>query len=677
MACRQPSFSGSDSSGFEELWQNNPRRTRRAAAFLREIVQIAPEPVTTQSPSLPDANSPEIKKATRKRRKVTPLSSTSCSESEPPPCKRTAPEPESQTSGFCYQQTAKALSEACVIGKGISVRQSPLGCLGLFVDRPFAKDEYITKMDGVHERVTPERLQEIKNDPVLWDHLLMLTKDEVIHGIYEFRDGDGGGSFANDGGVSRLSCANTDYILLEDLNEIYLRAKRPLKAGEEVLVTYGPRHWAMAKQRNPTLYKAVMEQQVRTHSQIKKAFETYPQSGMFKVLKTFEGTPVPVMPEMKGRQQTTWTNQALRYAMFSRGVDSSYLNVATLKSLKTSTDEYYRAVRQYVIGLKGNLSGVVRDWNHTGLKVPQCGVFAKTAKWSAGHLNFMLWQAGDNRFCRKKDSITFTLNTLNPECPDYCALIMERVLCSFNLPPGGGIDLNDQNTYSTMELLLSNLRLSKVPLPPRLGQRSFLYKSWTHAAMKQLLTHFGYTVVDRRITAESKLVEQMAEVVGDETRSEDYYDLLKRKCEQGDFNYARILQKAKSPEKGIERLPLQSEEGLDLSSCDSAALLLVCLVHFGVTSKTLKHATTAMTMNALTKITDRTLHGKTYSNTLAALSNSYQHEDSMLLALKKHRLESPNDREFSRESIRTLRKQSELSVGKLKKAGIHKQESGK
>ena len=400
------------------------------------------------------------------------------------------------TRSYRFEETVKALKEACVVGAGVSVKMSPLGGKGLFVDRAFARDEYITKLEGMHEQVTPERLQAIKADTVLWHHLITLRANEVIHGIYEVQDGWGGGSFANDGGISDLFKANADYIYLEELNEIYLRASRPLKPGEEVLAKYGPYHWKLARQHCPEMHEQIFKQQVRTKAQIEAAFESFPRAGMSGVLPHFQQTPVPTMPELKGRQRKTWTNQALRYAMYSRGIDDRYLNVPTLKALDKASIEYYRAVRHYLMRLKSDTGFTANDWNDAGLPVPDCGVFRNTKKWNAGHLNFMLWQAGSERFKRSPDPITYSLNTLSTDCPDFCAMVVEYAKVILKVQDGAEIDLNQAVFYERMERMLSNLRLSEVPLPKKVGERSFLYDSWTHAAMKQLLKaswihHFG------------------------------------------------------------------------------------------------------------------------------------------------------------------------------------------
>jgi SET domain-containing protein len=123
------------------------------------------------------------------------------------------------------------------IDDGVLISPSliPNAGMGLFAQRAFRKGEYITLYDG--EVLTRE---EANKRPC---HTHMAAREgTIVDGLKTPVRGKGGGSFAN----GTLFEKESNAIIVCQLASLFVKAKRNIKSGEEILVCYGRRGFLRA-----------------------------------------------------------------------------------------------------------------------------------------------------------------------------------------------------------------------------------------------------------------------------------------------------------------------------------------------------------------------------------------------------------------------------------------------
>lgn len=132
------------------------------------------------------------------------------------------------------------------IGDGVEVREStiPGAGYGLFAARAFARNEFITWMDG-EEISRTEALARARAGRA--SHMRTLVYGfSALDGIREPVAGAGGVSFANHPPSGTKPSAV--FVNKEDHTgvamQIFLRATRDIATGEEIFVSYGAAYWA-------------------------------------------------------------------------------------------------------------------------------------------------------------------------------------------------------------------------------------------------------------------------------------------------------------------------------------------------------------------------------------------------------------------------------------------------
>lgn len=130
------------------------------------------------------------------------------------------------------------------IGDGLEVRASTIAGAGngLFADRDFVRNEIVTKYDGPIAMV-PATLPP-KEEMSHWASLI--PRHWVVQGLRSPIAGRGGGSFIN----HVASRANTEFVKNNQAGHafygIYIKARRAIKKGEEIFLTYGRKNNAAA-----------------------------------------------------------------------------------------------------------------------------------------------------------------------------------------------------------------------------------------------------------------------------------------------------------------------------------------------------------------------------------------------------------------------------------------------
>lgn len=141
-----------------------------------------------------------------------------------------------------------APQKIATVGCGLSVRMSliPNAGAGLFAEQCFRRGCLITEYVGSQSLIWKEQARrEAQQDPARASHWRGLDSGWVIDGLRIPVIGMGGGSFANDGRSNQAN--NARYVELLAANgvdsRVFLRATRDIRAGEEILVSYGRSYW--------------------------------------------------------------------------------------------------------------------------------------------------------------------------------------------------------------------------------------------------------------------------------------------------------------------------------------------------------------------------------------------------------------------------------------------------
>jgi len=134
------------------------------------------------------------------------------------------------------------------VGNGVVVLPStiPFAGVGLFATRNFKKNEIITGFSGeIIDRKEADKRRKLGLDT----HIRDLDKPYVyIDGFKTIEEsfGKGGAQFANDALDNELNNAVFYKRYGTDSNpipSIWLKAKRDIKSGEEIFVSYGKDYW--------------------------------------------------------------------------------------------------------------------------------------------------------------------------------------------------------------------------------------------------------------------------------------------------------------------------------------------------------------------------------------------------------------------------------------------------
>ena len=130
------------------------------------------------------------------------------------------------------------------VDHGLLVRPSTIegAGSGLFADRDFARNEIITKYEGPIAMVP--KVRPPKHEMSHWASLI--PNHWVVQGLRAPVSGKGGGSFIN----HVASRANAEFVKNNEAGHpfygVYIKARRPIKKGEEIFLTYGRKHNAAA-----------------------------------------------------------------------------------------------------------------------------------------------------------------------------------------------------------------------------------------------------------------------------------------------------------------------------------------------------------------------------------------------------------------------------------------------
>jgi hypothetical protein len=121
----------------------------------------------------------------------------------------------------------------------VSVRVSLLGQdvgYGLFARRDFEEDERVAPFSGTVCR------GEFPEDR---DTRYAFSWEDPLRGPLYIDPTDCPAMFANDaeGPTQIVGLENNTYFNIDNSHDVHLRALRPIRAGEEIFVSYGPEYW--------------------------------------------------------------------------------------------------------------------------------------------------------------------------------------------------------------------------------------------------------------------------------------------------------------------------------------------------------------------------------------------------------------------------------------------------
>ena len=141
---------------------------------------------------------------------------------------------------FLYEERLIRLSS---IGRGLRVGRSGIAAAGngLFATRPFAANEWITWYEG--EDVDRDVVMAMRANQTATHLITRGVRLDLIDGIRSSDAvlGSGAASLANDARDDRYT--NSKFVT--DTPNVYLRATKPIAAGEEIFVSYGLDYWAL------------------------------------------------------------------------------------------------------------------------------------------------------------------------------------------------------------------------------------------------------------------------------------------------------------------------------------------------------------------------------------------------------------------------------------------------
>ena len=158
------------------------------------------------------------------------------------------------------RKTTPEKSELRSIGNGLVVKHSALpgSRNGVFVSHDVSAGEFITWYDGTVIDVSAEERRELLTDYEYWSHLISIDQYTLIQGIKKppSTPGFGLGSLINDGPISGIP-DNVEFVKLLKQKEVYIKAKRFIKKGEELFVSYGKSYWDRFQKQFPEEYDRI------------------------------------------------------------------------------------------------------------------------------------------------------------------------------------------------------------------------------------------------------------------------------------------------------------------------------------------------------------------------------------------------------------------------------------
>ena len=569
-------------------------------------------------------------------------------------------------------EPTKASKEAVNYGTGdLQVLKNNLGVRGLYAGRFFQNGCYITKVDGTYEAVNNKRLKAIKNDEKLCSHLIMVSPHHVIHGYQEPVEGYGAGSLANDGSISDLHPSNAEFMLM-DAGDIYLRATRDIKAGEEVLADYdGKGHWDMVKKHNPEVYQAVFQDSIRTAKQVKVLFGFPPlsKSTLDDALPAFKSTPIPALPEWEGEIPSQWSNALLRYVMFKRKLAAeSILNEDVVSQLNPESDEYLDCLTAYlkttnILSKRPNKAVEALNKLKSKLRVPANGIFPSVTSgdknWRSQYINYFNWKAGTLQKKLTRQEISFILHKLNPSNLDYRQLILLYFKPDFpDLDSGKCIDFSTQKNYHLLSHICSNFCTNKIPLPTCLTEGQHAH--WTHEAVTQLLNIMGFDV--KRKQPARGLHEKLSEAV-EKNNQEEYYDIFERLCQNYNFDYESLYSYRKSKNKNYP-MPLLPDNQTGVKWDEKhhrAYLIALYLTGCKISTEALAKATFYQMGRVLTLI-DREKHKQKFNDILAIVATAYKTSETFKHTMDRNGIQPARGKTWDQEYWDELKSKAKFNI---------------
>lgn len=130
--------------------------------------------------------------------------------------------------------------ECASIDDGVmtSASRIPGAGLGLYAERPFVRGEYVTLYEG-------ELISRAEAEARPCRTHIAAREGVIVDGIKSPARGRGGGSFANGSRLEKEANAS----IVARLGLLYLRAKRRIEPGEEIIACYGRRGFELAMPR--------------------------------------------------------------------------------------------------------------------------------------------------------------------------------------------------------------------------------------------------------------------------------------------------------------------------------------------------------------------------------------------------------------------------------------------
>ena len=544
------------------------------------------------------------------------------------------------TAGF---QLKKAEEEAVTCGHGVSVRTRQ-GYRGLYADHPFQNGRYITKMDGERKTLTTREMKDVMADPDRWQHMIAIQGNEVILGLKEPEEGCGAGSFVNDGGISELAGSNAELVLVAE-QDIYIRAIRDIKKGEEILVDYGQEHWKLVKQHQREAYDALFKGRVRSHEELRglitSSLASDPKGKLEMPLAKLAGTPVPAMPEIKPElQDAGWNKSLLRYYASSRMGMENVLTIDSLRQLNPESEEYFGSVMAYCKNLRsGPIKGATK---HFTIPFAKGNVFRPAETWTTMHANYFCWKTNNPFYTPSKNQFTEILKVADPDSSEYSLMLMGYFQFYFGpLKPSEPLELVTDEQMKPMDLIVKNLRRTNPELPTGIEGLEHV-TGWCREVVLAILAHHGIEV--KYITSNTQALWPVLDKAALAENKAVYYKTLQKMVDAINYNYLLLHVSPRQRKAELERLPdtltgvrYDSEHrtsywfAVDAMGRDS-----------GVTKNMLRHMGWNNLAKALPLISTETEKGKQVSKTIMeVLANSYKLPHSFRDCIKRNHVTLP------------------------------------
>ena len=571
------------------------------------------------------------------------------------------------------EELARAETESVTYGPGkLQLKEDTLRIRGLYADRGFIKGQYITKVEGSRKKVNSKQLREIKADPNLNRHLLMISHSEVIQGLSEPEEGKGAGSFANDGGYSELSPCNCQFTLITapGRSEVYLEAIKDIKTGNEIRAFYGKEHWELIKKTDPDLYKLVFEQQILKVDQALEITKGHNRhQSLNDILGFFQYNPVPYLHEWRNKRSLkVWSPGLIRYYMFKLSGEVLFLTPSTLKCLNPTSTEYLQATTAYIKSIP--------EWTNYNCPypVPDTGLFKKRNKWTRAHAYYLKWREDRDDSIFTSQLVNTVLTILYPENDDFNYFLMLHFRQHFpqlaikraedtekQVDQGAAVkqktmrlDFTASGTYEKAKKVVQHLKDTKIPLPDFL--RGSLHSDWTLQSLVATLEEFGITVIQQLDIQLTHIDYEQLREAAKHGRKEQYLQKFSTMCDSKDYKFKKFVDQF-----GIEGNFPEPRPGMLQASWDKRHFTASCLAIYleanpgGIPKEALDHVTIPMMVDALTLMNIQK-HTTTTVQVLGKLANSYSRESYMAKKMRAKEIVPEEGKTWSSDYVRSLKK---------------------